>query len=279
MKNTQIFKVTALAAAIASPVLYAQESEENGESQGFEVILVEAQRTTQNLQEVPVSVQVLYGSDLAEQNINELTQLSVMAPTLQVGQDNTYAIRGIGSQIFAETIDPSVALAIDGVSLGRNALAGQPFNDIASVEVLNGPQGLLFGKNASAGLINIATKRPVIDETSGNISFEYNLRDTTPTDATGKIAKGTINLSVSENSALRINALYSMQDSIIENVYPNTERTDLDQEKSGIKVKYLYEDGPLSLYFIGDYNKNEGTGERYARTFREVDPDSEIVVL
>ena len=48
MKNTQIFKVTALAAAIASPVLYAQESEENGESQGFEVILVEAQRTTQN---------------------------------------------------------------------------------------------------------------------------------------------------------------------------------------------------------------------------------------
>ncbi|MEC7689798.1 MAG: TonB-dependent receptor [Pseudomonadota bacterium] len=279
MKNTQIFKVTALAAAIASPVLHAQETVETEESQGFEVILVEAQRTTQNLQEVPVSVQVLYGSDLAEQNINELTQLSVMAPTLQVGQDNTYAIRGIGSQIFAETIDPSVALAIDGVSLGRNALAGQPFNDIASVEVLNGPQGLLFGKNASAGLVNIATKRPVIDETSGNISFEYNLRDTTPTDATGKIAKGTINLPVSENSALRINALYSIQDSIIDNIYPNTERTDLDQEKSGIKVKYLYEDGPLSLYFIGDYNKNEGTGERYARTFREVDPDSEIVAL
>ncbi|MDC8831868.1 TonB-dependent receptor [Alteromonas gilva] len=285
MKHLKRLPLTVLASAIACSFAGAQENaqsdtEQTKKSEGFEVILVEAQRTTQNLQEVPVSVQVLYGSDLDDQNINELTQLSALAPTLQVGQDNTFAIRGIGSQIFAETIDPSVALAIDGVSLGRNALAGQPFNDIASIEVLNGPQGLLFGKNASAGLINITTQRPILDEFSGHASLEYNLRDTTPTDATGQIVKGTLNMPVSDHSALRVNVLYSDQDPLIDNVYPNDDvRTDLGQEKRGIKAKYLYLDGPLTVYLMADYNTNDGTGERYSRTFRTVDPNSELVDL
>ncbi|GGF85627.1 TonB-dependent receptor [Alteromonas lipolytica] len=282
MKHIKNLKYTVLASAIACSLANAQEADtsEATKSEGFEVILVEAQRTTQNLQEVPVSVQVLYGGDLEDQNINELTQLSALAPTLQMGQDNTFAIRGIGSQIFAETIDPSVALAIDGVSLGRNALAGQPFNDIASVEVLNGPQGLLFGKNASAGLVNITTQRPILDEYSGKVSFEYNLRDTTPTDATGQIFKGTFNMPVTDKSALRVNVLYSDQDPLIDNVFPNDGvRTDLGQEKRGIKAKYLYMDGPLSIYLLADYNTNDGTGERYGRTFRDVDPASELVDL
>jgi len=284
MKNNKIFKTTAIASIIASALTqsaFAEQIEESAtnDSDGFEVIMVKAQRTSQNLQKVPISVQSLSGEELDKQNINELTQLSALAPSLQIGQDNTFAIRGIGSQIFAETIDPSVALAIDGVSLGRNALAGQPFNDVASVEVLNGPQGLLFGKNASAGLVNISTQRPIIDEFSGNISLEYNHRDTTPSGSAGQIAKGTFNFAVSEKSAMRINAFYSDQDSLIENIHPNDVRTDLDQKKTGIKAKYLYEDGPLSLYVIADYNENNGTGERYGRTFRTVDPDSELVGL
>ena len=282
MKSTSKFKQSALVTLIATVFAQsavAQNAEtEAKDSEGFEVIMVKAQRTSQDIQKVPVSVQTLSSDDLQKQSINEITQLSTLAPTLQLGQDNTFAIRGIGTQVFAETIDPSVALAIDGVSLGRNALAGQPFNDIASVEVLNGPQGLLFGKNASAGLVNITTRRPEFDEFSGNVSLEYNYRDTTPTDAKGHIIRGTVNVPVSDNSALRVNLLKSSQDPLIENVFPNDDvRTDLGQDKSGIKVKYLYEDGPFSLYAIADYNENEGTAERYSRTYRTVDPNSELL--
>lgn len=278
MNNKILLKTALLTSAIAVSQAFAQETEDTSDvSKGFEVILVNAQRTVQNLQEVPVSIQAVSGAELQEKNINELTQLTLAAPSLQMGQDNTFAIRGIGSQIFAETIDPSVALAIDGVSLGRNALAGQPFNDIAAVEVLNGPQGLLFGKNASAGLVNITTQKPILDETSGSLGLEYNLRDTTPNNAIGKIVKGIVNVPVSDNSALRLNLLYSDQDSLIENVYDNSGvRTDLDQKKSGIKAKYLYESGPLNVYLIADYNENKGTGERFARTFRELGEGSEL---
>ncbi|WP_296048188.1 TonB-dependent receptor [uncultured Alteromonas sp.] len=263
--------------AVAQTAEVESKESDKKSNDGFEVILVKAQRTAQNLQEVPVSVQALSAADLTKQNINELTQLSQIAPTLQIGQDNTYAIRGIGSQISTGTTDPSVALAIDGVSLGRNTLGAVPFNDIASVEVLNGPQGLLFGKNASAGLVNITTNKPYIGETSGNINLEYNKRSTTPTGAVGKVVNGTINLPVSDNSALRINAHWSDQDALTENVAPSPDKkVDPDQRKASIKAKYLYDNGPLSIYLIADYTENTGNGERFSRTYRNVDEASEI---
>lgn len=262
--------------ALAQTTSAAGENSEQDENKGLEVILVQAQRTTQNLQEVPLSVQMLGAEDLTKQNINELSQLSAVAPSLQIGQDNTYAIRGIGSQISTDTTDPSVALAIDGVSLGRNALGAVPFNDIASIEVLNGPQGLLFGKNASAGLVKITTMKPQLDETSGKINLEYNKRNTTPTGAVGKVVNGTINLPVSDESALRVNVHWSDQEALTENVFESDERVEPGQQKSSVKAKYLYEDGPLSVYLIADYTKNSGNGERYSRTYRNVDVNSEI---
>lgn len=264
---------------LASSLAIAQTADEPaGQGLAMEEIIVTAQKREQSLQDVPVSLRAVSGEELAERNINELTQLTLAAPTLQVGQDNTFSIRGIGTQVSVETIDQSVGLSIDGVSLGRNALAGQPFNDIAAVEVLNGPQGLLFGKNAAAGLINITTQMPVVGEFEGSVSLEHLLRDSTPDDSNGTVFKGTLNIPVSDKSALRINALYSDQDSIIENIFPNTGvRTDLDQERWGIKAKYLYEDGPLSVYVIADFNENNGAGGRFSRTFRELGAGSELI--
>ena len=193
MKILQWRLLTAVCLGLST--VYSAVAQDNGSSDGvrtIEEVTVTAQRVEQDLQDVPVSVTAVSGSELAERNINELTQLTLAAPTLQVGQDNTFAIRGIGSQIFTQTTDPSVALSLDGVNLGRNGLANVLLTDIASVEVLNGPQGLLFGKNASAGLINMTTTRPDLDEASGSIGLEYLVRDTTPQDATGACAAGRV---------------------------------------------------------------------------------------
>lgn len=255
----------------------AQDSESSAEG-GLEEIIVTAERREENLQDVPVSVTAVSGDALSQRVINELTQLTLAAPTLQVGQDNNFAIRGIGSLVFAETIDPSVALMMDGVNYGRNSMAFIPFIDVDSVQVLNGPQGLLFGKNASAGLVNITTRRPDPEAISGDLSAQFLSRNSTPNDANGMIVRGTLNVPTGENSAFRFNGFYSDQDSIIENVFPNPSdiRVDLDQKRVGFKAKYLYEDGPWSVYLIGDYNENTGTGGRFGRTFRLVGEGSEL---
>jgi iron complex outermembrane receptor protein len=256
----------------------AQDSSPNSSTAiSLEEIVVTAQRREQNLQDVPVSVAAVSGDELADRSINELSQLTQAAPTLQVDQENNFAIRGIGSQIFTQTTDPSVAFTLDGINLGRPGLSNILLSDIASVEVLNGPQGLLFGKNASAGMINMMTKKPELGEINGSFGGEYVMRDTTPKDATGHLVRGILNLPVGENSAFRFNASYSDQEAILENLYPNTGRVDDDMERWGVKAKFLHENGPLSLYLIADMNESNGTAGRYGRTFRAVDPNSDLV--
>ncbi len=270
--------VAACLALTAFSAAKAQDDESSDGARTIDEIIVTAQRREENLQDVPVSLTAVSGDALLQRSINELTQLPLAAPTLQVGQDNTFAIRGIGSQIFAETIDPSVALMIDGVNYGRNAMAFIPFIDVDSVQVLNGPQGLLFGKNASAGLVNVATRQPDPEAFDGDFSAEYLVRNSTPDDASGMIYRGTLNVPAGENSAFRFNAFFSDQDSIIDNVFPNPSdvRVDLDQDRIGFKAKYLYEDGPWSVYLIADYNENTGTGGRFGRTFRLVGAGSDL---
>ena len=278
---SKIMSSTAIALVMCAGMsAHAQDVPTTENADEDDVIVVTAQRVEQDLQDVPVSVTVVGGDELDQRKINEIFQLTLAAPTLQLGQDNTFAIRGIGSQIFAETIDPSVALAVDGISLARNSLYGQPFIDIASIEVLNGPQGLLFGKNASAGLVNITTKRPELGEFSGMIGGEYIVRDSTPDDSNGQIYRAILNVPVGEYSAFRFSGLYSDQDSIIENLFDNSGvRTDLDQERWGVTGKYLYERGPFSFYLIGDYNETSGTGGRFGRTFRSLDPGSSLIAI
>lgn len=280
MKLSSLRSATALSLVMfMSNQVWAQQDDavDDDGVLALEEIIVTAQRTSQSLQDVPVSVNALSGRELSERNINEVTQLALAAPTLQVGTNNTFAIRGIGSLIFTPTTDPSVAFSLDGVNLGRNGLANVVLTDIASVEVLNGPQGLLFGKNASAGLINMTTVKPVLGETSGSLSSELVLRDTTPPNAKGRVFRGTLNLPAGEKAAFRINASYSDQDSIIPNLYPETRRQDLDQERWGIKGKFLYENSSLSLYVIADHNESSGTAGRYSRTYRTLDPNSDLV--
>lgn len=176
-------------------------------------IIVTAQRRSESLQRVPVSLTAVSGDTIANRNLNDLTQVARAAPTLQVGIDNTFAVRGVGTLSFAGTIDSSVALAIDEVNLGRPLLNSPLLNDLQRVEVLNGPQGLLFGKNASAGLLNIVTTRPAIGEYSSVTNIEVAARAPgADRNAPSIIVRETINVPVSANSALRVSGLYSYQE-------------------------------------------------------------------
>jgi iron complex outermembrane receptor protein len=238
-------------------------------------IVVTAQRRPESLQTVPVSVTALTSDTLESRNINDLQQITLAAPSLQIGGDNTFSIRGAGTLAFAQTLDSSVATSVDEVSLGRTFLNGALFNDVAQVEVLNGPQGLLFGKNASAGLLNIVTTRPKLNTFEGSTDVEYDYHDTTPGGGSGFIARGTVNLPLGETSALRINVDDALQPPVARYEGGGSMRVDQDARNYGVRAKYLYEPSDnFNLYLIGEFHEELGVAGVFDRTWRQLGPNS-----
>lgn len=278
-----LLSATALTAAPALAQAGSDQSSEPASAaqpaEGVQDIIVTAQRRSESLQTVPVSVTALSGDTLVSRNFNDLGQLSRGAPSLQVGIDNSFAVRGVGTLAFAGTVDSSVALAIDEVNLGRPLLNSPLLNDLERVEVLNGPQGLLFGKNASAGLLNIVTARPKFGEFSSSTNLEVVARDTPGADrsAPGVIVRETLNIPVSQRSALRISGLYSYQEpgtTYVGTPNPGT-RHDLNATSYSIKAKYLADlTDQLTLYVIGDYNENHGIAGIFDNSYRAIDATS-----
>ncbi|NIB43433.1 TonB-dependent receptor [Pseudomaricurvus alkylphenolicus] len=274
--NSKRFLALSIGLASLHHGLTNAENGASGDDLGFliEEIVVTAQRREQNLQDIPVSVQALSESALEDRNLNTLQQLSLASPGLQLGQDNTFAMRGVGTLVFTQTVDSSVAIAMDEVNLGRPMLAGSVFNDIERIEVLSGPQGLLFGRNASAGLMNIVTTRPKLETTEGHVDAEYGMRSSTPDDGAGWITKGYYNLPLSERSALRINAHIADQEPVARHngqTGSADPRIDEDAEQFGLKVKYLHEfSDDLELYVIADYTQEEGVAGIFDRSYRSL---------
>lgn len=235
-------------------------------------IVVSAQRIEQNLQSVPVAVTAVSGAELESRKLNDLTQIQLVAPSFQTTTDNAFSLRGIGSSIFLATVDSSVGVMVDDVSLGVPLFQSNGvFNDIARIEVLRGPQGLLFGRNASAGLLSVVTNRPRLGETSGNLNVEYDNRDTADGGHFGAVARATVNLPVTADSALRINVLGSYQNPIARAIIASPPNADIQQNQTrvGGRIKYLWEpsDG-TDLYLSADYSRERGVGGIWDRTLR-----------
>ncbi len=128
-------------------------------------VLVTARHRTESLQSVPIAVAVVDGPKAAALNLNDIADISQAVPALDFrtgasNKDRTIFIRGIGTISTSPGVEPSVSTVIDGVVLGRPGQSTLDLLDLDHVEVLEGPQGTLFGKNASAGVVNIVTKDP-----------------------------------------------------------------------------------------------------------------------
>ncbi|TXH94337.1 MAG: TonB-dependent receptor [Rheinheimera sp.] len=126
----------------------------------LEVIEVTAQKVVQNLQDVPVSASVLKTEQIENQAISDLSELSAQVPGLKIADStiNTFIyLRGVGSG-NNRAFEQAVSLFVDGIYLGRDRQYRAPFLDLARVEVLRGPQGVLLGKNTIAGALNLTTQ-------------------------------------------------------------------------------------------------------------------------
>ncbi len=140
-------------------------------------VVVTAQKRSENVQKVAVALTVVSADVMAQNGITNAENLDEVVPSLEFKKgtanvNSTLSIRGIGTQSFSSGAEPSVSTVVDGVVYGRAGMAFQEFTDIDQVEVAGGPQGTLFGKNASAGAVSITTKAPS-SVFGGNVSFGY----------------------------------------------------------------------------------------------------------
>ncbi|WNC12064.1 TonB-dependent receptor [Pseudomonas coleopterorum] len=156
------------------PAFAAQGDEE---SVSLQAVTVTATRRAESLQKVPVAVSVVDGEQLERDNRNGVASIVQQVPSLNFrtgasNKDTSLFIRGVGTISTSPGVEPTVATVIDGVVYGRPGQATLDLLDLERIEVLRGPQGTLFGKNASAGVLNIVTKAPT-EETHGYIDQSY----------------------------------------------------------------------------------------------------------
>ncbi len=127
-------------------------------------VVVTAQKRVENVQSIPLAVTPVAGAKLIEQGVTDVRELGHLVPGIILGQDYIYTqidIRGVGANNDAPALDPAVAFNIDGIYQARDYGTYGSFYDIQRVEVLRGPQGTLYGRNATGGSINLVTNKPV----------------------------------------------------------------------------------------------------------------------
>ncbi len=226
-------------------------------------IVVTAQRRTERAQDVPVAVSVVSGKELLDRSLHDVQQLQYAVPSLQANARSSapgvgdYFIRGVGTAVFSNSIEYDVSTVIDDVVLARPELGSLQFFDVDRIEVLRGPQATLFGKNASAGVVNITTSRPKIGKAEGGVNLELAGMTTPGTGVNGR-AEAYVNLPVATDSALRISAFGTYESPLVRNVNP-ANQSDFAFREGGGKIKYLWQPTDrFHLYLIADYAAERG---------------------
>lgn len=233
---------------------YAQQTGDEDAARTGEII-VTAQKREEALQDVPISIAVVGGETLDKLQLNAATDLQYVVPGLvspaQSGPRNFgFFIRGIGTNTFSsETIEPSMAYVIDGVVMGQSGATLVDLPDIAHIEVLRGPQSTLFGKNASAGVINIVTRRP-----SDKLEFRAGISAARPNDDIH--AYGYLSGPLSDTLRFSISGRRSVRDGYIKNL-PDGRRFN-NRDEYGFRGKLEWQPSDkLRATLIGDYWKSD----------------------
>jgi iron complex outermembrane receptor protein len=217
----------------------------------METVVVTAQKRSQNIKEVPIAMTVVNAAALERAGVKDIADLSKTAASLEFGDQSaagpggSASIRGLGTAVFTLSAESSVGVVVDGVPQG--ATASGLMLDLARVEVLRGPQGTLFGKNASAGVLNMATQAPLIGDRGGNVALEYKGKH-------GASVRGTVNVPINDISALRISAIGERNEGVYHNVYKDK---DSRLDNKGARLRYLLKpDSDLSINLIAEASQS-----------------------
>jgi iron complex outermembrane receptor protein len=216
-------------------------------------IVVTAQRRSERLQDVPIAISVISGDAIAAKGALNIEGAQYLVPTLNFRKSGTSInqslfLRGVGTSTFSIAGEPSISTVVDGVVYSR---AGEAFSDLVDIdrlEVLRGPQGTLFGKNTSAGVINIVTKRPG-DTFGGYVEGAYYFEN-----GQEYRVRGALDLPLGTGLAARVTGFYGTYDGNIRNVTVGSRVN--GYERYGVRGVLVADPAPnLQITLIADYRE------------------------
>jgi len=224
-------------------------------------VVVTAQKRSESVQEVPVSVTVLSNEELSRQGVQTISDLSRMSSSLEFTAASAAPgggafIRGIGTEaVGGDTATASVSVVLDGIVLGNTNITD--IFDIQRVEILKGPQGTLFGSSVSAGVISITTAAPNPSKMTADLSAEYGSGDM-GSQYSRRSLRGVANLPISADSALRVSFHADDNQNLVHDVHTGA---DSNAPDIGARLRYLWDvSDSLQINVIGDYNKARSDG-------------------
>lgn len=263
-----LYAGVAVAGLALSATAHAQEQAAEQDSVSkMETVIVTAQKRAENVQNVPLSITAVSGATLESLHITQPRQLTQIDPSVGFRQSlssrtSGLMIRGIGTISFSAGIEQSISTVVDGVVLADPSSIST-LSDIERVEILRGPQGMLFGKNASAGLVHFVTKRPVIGENEGRVRIDIGNRGERNAELIGNVAIG-------ETAALRVILNHNQADGLIRNVAQGGDDTD-PRDITAVTAKFLWEPTDrFTLYVSAD--RAESDAFCCSSTWRAVAP-------
>lgn len=250
-KTLGLVHTTLLLGLLPLPVL--AQAPTTGDRPILEELIVTAQKREQNLQDVPVGVSLLSGQAMAEAQLKNAAELATLIPTLNVQASSgpstsSFNIRGIGTQTFSPGVDPSVSTMLDGVVMGRSGMAFLDLVDVERVEVLRGPQGTLYGKNASGGVVHIITMDPTPE-------FGGTAAATAIEDGEYRV-DGSVAGPITDTLGYRLTGFGVDDDGYSKNYY--NDQTVNDNEAWNVRGKLLWEaTEDLEFMLASDYSKSD----------------------
>jgi iron complex outermembrane recepter protein len=230
---------TALICALDSAALMAQDAG----SRSLEEVLVTAQRKSQSIQDVPISMSVVSADDIARNNIFDFAETAELTPGVSMNSSSaslaSITVRGVGPGFFAPTAQ-SVPLFVDEVPATQPGAVFNTMVDVERLELLRGPQGTLYGKNAPSGAYNITTVAPSFEGVKGYVNGSYSAwhANNEPT----VDLRGAINIPLGESLAARVAGVYAESDGQIDMESPfASDETTGGKDHRSVRARILWE--------------------------------------
>ena len=280
MRLTNLLRTTVSAAVVGACAFGfagAASAQDQDGPQTIDDIIVTAQKREQNLQDVPIVVTSLSAETLQDAGVRDIKDLQILTPGMTVTSTSSEAsttarIRGVGTVGDNPGLESSVGVVIDGVYRSRNSVGFGDLGEMARIEVLKGPQGTLFGKNTSAGVINIITEAPSFTpEFGGELTFgNYG----------AMAASGSVSGPINDTLAFRLYAGRRVRDgfmTIDTGDGPRPEVDDNNQDFGTVRGQLLWlPSDNVSFRLIGDFSRRDeycciGTQIRTANTYPFID--------
>ncbi|MYE81155.1 MAG: TonB-dependent receptor [Gammaproteobacteria bacterium] len=262
---------TPMAAALAAALCWGASAQEAGDAAdaarpAVEEIIVSAQKRDESIQEVPIAISAFTGEELRNTGIKDSQGLVKAVPGVSGGLSGNYmfiTMRGINAGTYTAGSEPALGLYTDGIYRGRHGAAIGTYLDLDRVEVLKGPQGLLFGRNASSGAIHVITAQPDLAGTGASFTVGAGERGR-------RNLEGMVNVPLGDRWGLRVAALQKEEDGYMRNLTTGEDHLFYDVSAARLSLRHEPDWGDATLRV--SYEDREQSGVIYI----PINPDGSL---